>query len=140
MKNWLIKLDNNKCKLVSFRRSIDHDFPYYIKSKKIAEVDSIKDFGVTFNPILKFDQHCNNKVNKAYIFLGIIERSCLSKDVLFIALYKSLVRSHIEYAVQVVSPYTITLIKKLEKVQMRATKMLFCTKGLPYHERLALFN
>ena len=54
--------------------------------------------------------------------------------------YKSVVRSHIEYTVQVWSPYTITLIKKIEKVQMRATNMLFCTKGLPYHERLTLFN
>jgi hypothetical protein len=138
---WLIKLNINKCKLVSYGRNVEHNFPYYIKGIEIEELNSIKDLGVTFDANLKFDQHINEKVNKAYSFLGIIKRNftCLNKEA-FIALYKSLVRSHLEYAVQVWSPYTITLIKKLEKVQMRATKLLFCTKDLPYPKRLALLN
>jgi len=38
-------------------------------------------------------------------------------------LYKALVRSHLEYAVQVWSPYTVAYITKIEKVQMRATNI-----------------
>ena len=88
------------------------------KGIEIEELYSIKDLGFTFNPNLKFDQHINEKVNKAYSFLGVLKRNftCLSKETFskeaFVALYKLLVRSHIEYAVQVWSPYTITLIKK----------------------------
>jgi len=51
-------------------------------------------------------KHIDDKINKAYLFLD--------KDA-FITLYKALVRSHLEYAVQVWSPYTVAFIKKLIK-------------------------
>jgi hypothetical protein len=51
-------------------------------------------------------------------------------------LYKSFVRSQLEYAVQVWSPYTVSYNKKIEKVQMRATKQIISIKHLTYAERL----
>ena len=53
---------------------------------------------------------------------------------------KSLVRSYIEYTVQVWSPHTITLIKKTEKVQIRATKLVYSIKHLEYEERLKVLR
>ena len=87
--------------------------------------------GVTSDSQLKSDRHIEDKINKAYSFLGIIKRNFthLTKDA-FLTLYKSLVRSHLEYAVQVWSPNTVAYIEKIEKVQMRATKILACTKNL----------
>ena len=90
---------------------------------------------------MKFYKHIDDKINKAYAFLGLIKRSFtyLCNDAL-ITLYKSLVRSHLEYAVQVWSPYTVAYIKKIEKVQMRATKQITCIKHLTYAERLSYLN
>jgi len=42
----------------------------------------------------------------------------------FVLLYKAHVRSQLEYANSVWNPYRMGLIKDLEKVQMRATKVV----------------
>ena len=50
--------------------------------------------------------------------------------------FKTLVRSHLEYAHSVCNPYRMGLIKDLETVQMRATKLVMKLKHLKYKERL----
>ena len=47
-----------------------------------------------------------------------------------------MVRSQLEFAGSVWSPYKISQIERLEKVQKRATKLLRSCKGLSYKERL----
>jgi len=54
----------------------------------------------------------------------------------FLILYKSLVRSHLEYGVSVWSPHHEYLTEKLEKVLKRATKLIIYIKHLKYEERL----
>jgi len=63
----------------------------------------------------------------------------LGKDA-YITLYKALVRSQLEYAVQVWSPYTVAYIKKIQKVHMRANILITCIKHLTYAERLSYLN
>jgi len=69
--------------------------------------------------------------------LGLIERNFiyLTKGA-FVTLYKSLVRSHLEYANSVWNPHRQGLIKDLKKVQMRVTKLVLSVKHLTYQERL----
>ena len=38
------------------------------------QVDKIKDLGVYFDPRLKFDEHIDIKISKAYQMLGIIKK------------------------------------------------------------------
>jgi len=54
----------------------------------------------------------------------------------FVLLYEALVRSQLEYANSVWNPYRMGLVKDLEKVQMRATKLVITIKHLKYKERL----
>jgi len=51
-------------------------------------------------------------------------------------MYKSMVRSHLDYCCSVWSPYKKGDIEALEKVQKRATKMIPELKNLPYKDRL----
>ncbi len=51
-------------------------------------------------------------------------------------LYKPLVRSRLEYGVEIWSPNLKRLINEVEAVQRRATRMIPSLKDLPYEERL----
>jgi len=101
------------------------------------QVESYKDLGVLFDPLLLFDQHISNIVNKAYSMLGLIQRNLrkLSREC-FIVLYKSLVRPHLEYAYAVWAPRRMCDIEKIEKVQTRAAKLIRGLSSHSYEERL----
>ena len=72
----------------------------------LENVDQEKDIGVIIDSNLEFDKHINAKINKANSMFSIIRRSFqfLSQQN-FIPLYKSLVRSHLDYASSVWNPY-----------------------------------
>jgi len=99
MDRWLLKLNDNKCKVVSYGRNVPINANCNLKQCILAGEESYNDLGVKFNTKLKFDSHINEKINKAYSILGIIKRNFyyLSGDC-FVTLYKSLVHSHLEYA------------------------------------------
>jgi ribonuclease P/MRP protein subunit RPP40 len=65
---------------------------------------------------LKFNEHIYAKINKGYSMLGIIIRNFGTiLDEIFVLLYKSLVRPHLEYANVVCSPYMQNYIEVIEK-------------------------
>ena len=74
-------------------------FAYVMNDTVLEEVEEIKDLGVHYDTLLLFDKHVSEKIKKAYSMLGIIKRNFayISRNC-FVILYKSLVRSHLEYA------------------------------------------
>ena len=55
---------------------------------------------------------------------------------MFLKLYTAFVRPHLEYAVAVWSPHLMRHVDLIEKVQMRATKLVDGFSKLTYQERL----
>jgi len=139
--NWLIKLNIVKYKKVSFGRHIEDTENCSINNVELENVESIKDLGVIFDSHLKFELHMSEKINKAYCIIGIIRRNftLLDKDS-FLVIYKSMVRSHLEYANCIWSPHAVQDIKNVEKVQMRATKLIKAIKHMSYIDRLKYLN
>ena len=136
----LMKLNTAKCKVVSYGRETI-EYGYKIGNLVIERVEHMKDLGITFDSELKFDYHIKEKVNKANSMLGIIKRNFGSMSaVSLVALYKSLVRSHLEYAESVWSPYRKRDIELIERVQMRAVKFIVRDKNKSYEERLRTLN
>ena len=72
---------------------------------EVTRVTSEKDLGVIFDEKLIFRDHISKKAAIANRNLGLIFRSFTYIDkVMFLNLYKSLVRPHLEYATSVWSP------------------------------------
>ena len=95
------------------------------------------DIGVTIDSNLTFNEHINIKIDTANKILGIIRWSYRFLNCeTFLPLYRSMVRSHFDYAVSVWDPYKIKHISDIEDVQRRATKLIPEIKNLSYPERL----
>jgi len=99
----------------------------------LEKVKSMVDLGVRFDSNLTFKDHISEKINKAYSVLGIIKRNFIYMDEhTFILCYKSMLRPHVEFANSVWCPYKIDDLKKIEKIQKRATKLAIKFKNKSY--------
>jgi len=74
-KQWLLKLNNNKCNGVSFGRNASNAHQYSVDDIDLGHLKYIKDLGVTFVVKLNFSLHISDNVNKANSILGIIKRN-----------------------------------------------------------------
>src|SRR5215469_9102666 len=126
----------DKCKIIHFgSRNEGHN--YFIEGSILQATNEEKDLGVTVDNTLKFSKQCAEAVKKANKMLGYMTRNFeyKSKNVI-LPLYKSLVRPHLEYAVQLWSPFLEKDIAKIERIQKRATKIIPELRGKPYAQRL----
>ena len=78
-----------------------------METKNLPCESGEKDLGIQFQSNLKFDQHITTIVNKANQLLGLIKRSfCYMDKTLFLKLYKSSIRPHLDYGNSVWYPVT----------------------------------
>ena len=138
---WDMKVNAGKCNILRINTKHKLNFNYKINGDTIVDVGSARDLGVVFDTKLTFKEHIHGIVNRAYIIMGLLRRhfDMLDKKS-FVCIYKSLVRSQMEYASSVWSPYRLGLIELLEKTQRRATKIFKGCKNLKYHDRLKLLD
>ena len=133
---WLLKFNKDKCKVMHIGYNNEKQI-YKLQGQNLLKVDEEKDLGVIVKSNLKSGSQCLAASKKANTILGFIARNfeCKTPDVIT-RLYTSLVRPHLEYAVQFWSPCYQKDEKKLESVQRRATKLIPGFRSLPYEERL----
>ena len=109
---------------------------YKTKGDIVKNVTEEKDVGVTFDENLIFECHVAEKVKKANSMWGMLRRTFkYMSSSIFVPLYKTMVRSHLDYASSVWSPYTKKHVGMIG-VQRRATKQLPGLSEMPYQERL----
>ena len=135
---WLLKFHPDKCKHMHINRKGDAtDVRYRLLNTELQTCKDEKDIGVIIDSELSFDKHISEKVKKANSMFAILRRSFHFLDAkTFIPLYKTLVRTHLDYASSVYHPFKMKHIEQLESVQRRATKQLPNMQNLTYPERL----
>jgi len=137
--DWLLKLNIDKCKKLSVGNTPYSE--YYIEEGSIKTIIQAvreeKDLGIFVSEDLKWSLQCGKAASKAMMALGLIKRTfpCLNKE-LFLTLYSTYVRPHMEFCVQAWSPYLQKDIATLERVQRRATKLVKRISKLSYQDRL----
>ncbi len=97
---WEMPFNINKCHILQVGTR-NKKIQYEMNGTKLESVQWVKDLGVSVAFSLKFSQHCKDAEGKANRMLGFINRniSFKSKDAI-LPLYTSLVRPHLDYAVQ----------------------------------------
>ena len=135
-KKWKMEFNVGKCKVMHIGRRNPKNV-YGMGGSVLETTSAERDLGVMIDDRLDLGSHIKSIVAKANRMLGLIKISfaCLDKP-MFLNLYLVLVRPHLEYCVQVWSPYKQKYIKLLERVQRRATKLVPELRNLEYAERL----
>ena len=145
---WLLRFNIAKCKLMRIGNSASFTYSMLDSSTnlpfEITKVQEEKDLVIWCSKDLKPSLQCRKAAAKTMQVLSLLRRSfkLFSVDLLTF-LYKMYVRLHLEYCIQVWSPYLVKDIDLLEKVQRRATKLLPSLFDLPYEthlERLGLYS
>ncbi len=130
----------NKCHILQVGTR-NNEYEYEMSGVKLESIHCVNDLGVTTTSNLKFSERCKEAARKANKMLGFINRnfSFKNKDII-LSMCISLVRPHLEYAVQFWLLHHAKDIAKLEDVQCRAAKMIQSLRNKSYEERLARLN
>ena len=110
---------------------------YNMSNQQLPTTDQQRDIGIIITKDLKWQKQTDKSCKTANIALGFIARNfrCKNKE-LILPLYKSLVRPHLEHAVQFWFTHLRRDIDKMEKIQRRATKMIPEIRNHSYHQRI----
>ncbi len=104
----------------------------------LGEIYEDKDLSVVWQNNPKWSEHVNRACSMAYMKLGMLRRTfrTWTNPRTFKLMYTTCVRPHLEYAVPVWNAFLKKDVKKLEKVQERATRFVPQIQDLSYAERV----
>ena len=134
---WLLRFHSEKCKVMHIGHQINTEYKMEDSGKtvQLMTIKEEKDLGIYIVDNLKPSLQCTKSSDKAMSVMRLIKRNFKSIDIEEL-LYKAYIRPHLEYCIQVWSPYLRKDIECLERVQRRATKLVGSLKKKPYAERL----
>ena len=138
---WQMQFNATKCKMMHLGgKNVGYTYCMggYAPAGTILEsVKEEKDIGVIVSDSLKPSAQCARAAKKANGILGQMSRSFHYRDrTVWIHLFKTYVRHHLELSVQSWSPWYAKDINLLEKVQQRAVGMVVGLKSKSYEGKL----
>ena len=139
---WKMNFNPVKCKVLSITRATEPIvFNYSMNNQSLEHVGAFKDLGILVDKNLSFSSHIDNLVGKCNKLCGAIKRAVgfTAPQAVKLALYNTLVRSHLDYASQVWSPHEKNRILKLESVQRAMTRFIV-NNDLSYTDRCVVLE
>ena len=137
---WAMEFNVKKCKIIHVGNS-NPGYKYTINGEELQEAEEEKDIGVVVHKTLKPSKQCQKASATAGAVLRQITRNFHYRDkITFKNLYCQYVRPHLEFSTAAWSPWTVTDIETLEKVQKKAVNMIVGLKGKTYAEKCIELN
>ena len=136
---WGMEFNRDKCHVLTLGNfdNIRYTHRYKIDTVEIEHVSEEKDLGVLIDSGLTFEGHISRKAQVANGIVGLIRRSFSYLDPpSFKKIFCAFVRPHLEYGQAIWSPYLQKYIDVIERVQMRATKLVDTLGKMNYEDRL----
>ena len=126
-KKWNMIFNPSKCEFLRVTiKANPIPMSYYIQNEKIKEVPHAKYLGVTIDQHLTWNEHIRQITAKANNVKSFLQRNLKSCPVnIKVTCYQSMVRSILDYASTIWSPYTQKNIQTLESVQRRSARLVF---------------
>lgn len=128
-----MQVNASKCKVITYTRGQSPiRFDYTMNHAPLERVYSIKDLGIILDSKLRFTEHISKTIAKASSMLGFMCRNAADFDDVYAlkTLYCSLVRSVLEYGVQIWAPHHAVHELRIERIQKRFVR--FALRRLPW--------
>ena len=139
---WLLQFNtnDNKCKIIHAGKNNPCN-QYFMGDVLLPAVEMEKDLGITITKNLDFIHYINSCITKTNSLIAWVTRSFVSRDQeVMLHIYKSMIRPHMEYCVQLWSPLPThgnwRLILAIEDIQRKYTRLIDNVGLLPYKNRL----
>uniref|UniRef100_A0A803JUG3 PX domain-containing protein n=1 Tax=Xenopus tropicalis TaxID=8364 RepID=A0A803JUG3_XENTR len=130
--NWKMRFNVEKCKVMHFGRN-NINASYLLNGSLLGVSLMEKDLGFFVDNKLSNSWQCHSVATKANKVLSCIKKGIDSTDEnIILPLYRSLVRPHLEYAVQFWAPVLKKDINELDRVLRCATKLVKGMEDLSY--------
>ena len=130
-----LKANPDKFQFILFSK-LRHDCTLSINEKvNISSSTEVKLLGVTIDASLSFSSHINNLCIKAGKHISVLDRlsNVLNKEAKY-QLFNTFVLSHFNFCSVVWHFCTMSDLRKIEKVQKRALRIIFNDKNATYTE------
>ena len=132
-----MSFNTDKCKVLHVGRSNSQGV-YTMNGTPLAVTEKERDIGVIISHTLKPSSQCSEAARRASAVLTQISKAFLYRDrKVFLQLYKSFVRCHLEFAVTSWAPWSNGDIDILERIQRRAVNLVTGLRGRTYEEKLS---
>ena len=137
-KKWKLEFNAKKCHVMEMGKSKRRPtFDYKMGRETIVKSREERDLGVVVQDTLSPEKHINGIFASTYRTLANIRVAFSYMDTnMMKKIITSIIRPKIEYAAVIWSPYKKKDIRKLERIQRAATKMVPELRDCTYEERL----
>ena len=142
-RTWRMRLNAEKCFFLHYvPQNQNKMYPsYFLEGVALARRENASDLGVIIEDDFKFHAQVSAACKKATTQINTIRRTFMSRNPKFLeSMFKTYVRPHLEYCVQVWNPVHVGDIMRMEKVQNRFTRLLPQSRVMTHQERNQCLN